>query len=108
MNHTKCDSYCKTMFNVLFLTSKSWANSKGWMYTSSCMWFPYFPMTIKVEWHGMSFCASSNVRTIGGHGHNEALKRGVCINNNYACKKKTFLAIGINIEFVKIINLLIS
>jgi hypothetical protein len=32
VNHTKCDNYCKTMFNVLFLTSKSWANSKGKMY----------------------------------------------------------------------------
>jgi len=36
------------------------------------MWFPYFPMTIEVKWHGMSFCESSNIKTIRGHGLNEA------------------------------------
>jgi len=60
------------------------------MYTSSCMWYPYFPMTIEVEWHGMSFCESSNIRTVGGHGVNEALKGRICINNNYACQKGHF------------------
>jgi hypothetical protein len=55
----------------------------------------------------MGFCESSNIRTIRGHGLNEALKRGTCINYNYACKKKN-LVVGINIELVKIIKLSIS